>query len=198
MKSNFKSAFTVIEVLVWVTILAIIMISVMSIYISSTDISLKTDINRAMQENIKNAVETIAEDVRKNGSNGIKVHLADTVCTSPSVNRHISWSNLCIWWTMKYTLWKLNESTGVYDIVDNSQCDELQEWGCSVLQNGAPIINSWVDVKKLEFRVSTTEVSKVTVLMEVQPSIKKWVKPDLVNNSKIHFQTTISQRPDLN
>jgi Tfp pilus assembly protein PilW len=66
------------------------MISVMSIYISSTDISLKTDINRAMQENIKNAVETIAEDVRKNGSNGIKVHLADTVCTSPSVNRHIS------------------------------------------------------------------------------------------------------------
>jgi hypothetical protein len=42
-----------------------------------------------------------------------------------------------------------------------------------VLQNGAPIINSWVDVKKLEFRVSTTEVSKVTVLMEVQPSIKK-------------------------
>jgi hypothetical protein len=35
-------------------------------------------------------------------------------------------------------------------------------------------------------------------LMEVQPSIKKWVKPDLVNNSKIHFQTTISQRPDLN
>lgn len=198
MKSNFKSAFTVIEVLVWVTILAIIMISVMSIYISSTDISLKTDINRAMQENIKNAVETIAEDVRKNGSNGIKVHLADTVCTSPSVNRHISWSNLCIWWTMKYTLWKLNESTGVYDIVDNSQCDELQESGCSVLQNGAPIINSWVDVKKLEFRVSTTEVSKVTVLMEVQPSIKKWVKPDLVNNSKIHFQTTISQRPDLN
>ncbi|MGB2110726.1 MAG: PilW family protein [Patescibacteria group bacterium] len=65
MKQNFKKAFTVIEVLVAVTILSIIMISVMQIYISSSDISLKTDINRSMQENIKNAIETIAEDIRK-------------------------------------------------------------------------------------------------------------------------------------
>jgi hypothetical protein len=42
------------------------MVSVMMIFINSTDISAKSEINRVMQENIKNVVETIAEDVRKN------------------------------------------------------------------------------------------------------------------------------------
>jgi hypothetical protein len=42
------------------------MVSVFVIFQLSADLNNKTDISRSMQENIKNIVETIAEDVRKN------------------------------------------------------------------------------------------------------------------------------------
>jgi prepilin-type N-terminal cleavage/methylation domain-containing protein len=66
-------AFTLIEVIVAITIFSIILISVMSIYITSTDINLKTDITRALQQNVKSAVEVIAEDVRTSSKKSIKV-----------------------------------------------------------------------------------------------------------------------------
>jgi prepilin-type N-terminal cleavage/methylation domain-containing protein len=59
------SAFTLIEVLVSITIFSIMMISILSIYIISSDITLKSDINRIMQENLKNVSSRIAEDIRK-------------------------------------------------------------------------------------------------------------------------------------
>lgn len=198
MYKKLNQAFTVIEVIVWVTILSIIMISVMSIYISTSDINLKTNINRSMQENIKNAVETMAEDIRKNGADGVKNDLSDTDCTVANSGKHISGSNLCIFGNVKYSLWKLNPTTGVYTVTSNNECDEVSESGCTILKNGKPLMNSWVDVKHLEFKVSSTEISKVTILMEVQPSVKKWVRPDLIKQNRMDFQTTISQRPDLN
>jgi prepilin-type N-terminal cleavage/methylation domain-containing protein len=64
-KNNISKAFTLIEVLVSITIFSIMMISIISIYIISTDITLKSDINRIMQENLKNVSSRIAEDIRK-------------------------------------------------------------------------------------------------------------------------------------
>ena len=60
-------AFTLIEILVAITILSIIMISVFSIYITSVNISAKSDANRMLQENIKNVFSQISEDIRVNG-----------------------------------------------------------------------------------------------------------------------------------
>jgi GTPase SAR1 family protein len=41
------------------------MVSVIFIFINSSELSAKIDINRALQENSKNIIETIAEDLRK-------------------------------------------------------------------------------------------------------------------------------------
>lgn len=194
MKQNLKNAFTVIEVIVWVTILSIIMISVMSIYISSNDISLKTDINRSMQENIKNAVETMAEDIRKYWSDWVVSNNTDS-CSFETSQIYSQGNKICIW-ANTYMLWK--KVNDIYTIASNDQCDEVTESGCTILKNGKPLMNSWVDVKNLIFKVSDTEISKVTILMEVQPAISKWIKPDLIKNNRMDFQTTISQRPDLN
>lgn len=193
MKQNFKKAFTIIEVLVAVTILSIIMISVMQIYISSSDINLKTDINRAMQENIKNAVETMAEDIRKKPLIWVVDNDVDSCDFSTDI--HSSGIKMCIWSDI-YRLWKkINDS---YTIASNEQCDEVKESGCTILKNGKPLMNSWVDIKYLQFKVSDEEISKVTILMEVQPSAIKWIRPDLIKQNRMDFQTTISQRPDLN
>jgi prepilin-type N-terminal cleavage/methylation domain-containing protein len=66
MKNNNKKAFTLLEILVALTIFSIFMVSMIMIYASSANIDRKIDINRTMQENTKNIIETIAEDVRKN------------------------------------------------------------------------------------------------------------------------------------
>jgi prepilin-type N-terminal cleavage/methylation domain-containing protein len=63
---NKKTAFTLIEILVSLTILSIIMVSVLFIFMNSTNLSAKSEINRVMQENIKNVIETISEDIRNN------------------------------------------------------------------------------------------------------------------------------------
>jgi len=49
----------------------IVIISITAIFLISTDISKKADINRMMQENTKNAIEIITEDIRKNGISAI-------------------------------------------------------------------------------------------------------------------------------
>jgi len=73
-----KAAFTLIELIVSMTIFTIIMVSVMSIFIFSSQLSGKIEINRVLQENIKNVVETIAEDVRKNRLVGVSDTLLGT------------------------------------------------------------------------------------------------------------------------
>jgi prepilin-type N-terminal cleavage/methylation domain-containing protein len=55
---DFK-AFTLIEVIVSITIFSIIMISIIAIYILSSDTSAKSDINRAMHENLKSVITEI-------------------------------------------------------------------------------------------------------------------------------------------
>jgi len=55
------SAFTLIELIVAISIFGIIMISVMSIFLFSSQMSARVEIQRIMQENIKNVVEDISE-----------------------------------------------------------------------------------------------------------------------------------------
>lgn len=69
--NNHLLAFTLIELIVSMVIFAIIMVSVISVFIFSTQLSAKIEINRVLQENVKNVVETIADDIRKNGLVGV-------------------------------------------------------------------------------------------------------------------------------
>jgi prepilin-type N-terminal cleavage/methylation domain-containing protein len=78
-----KSAFTLIELVVAITIFSIIMVSVISIFIFSSELSGKIEINRTLQENIKNVIETIAEDVRKNGLVAVSLDSTSSCTETP-------------------------------------------------------------------------------------------------------------------
>jgi len=62
-----NKAFTLVEVLVSLTIFSIIITSIIFKYITSSDLIIKSNINRKMQENLKNVSSTIADDIRKGG-----------------------------------------------------------------------------------------------------------------------------------
>jgi hypothetical protein len=72
------------------------MISVFMIFAFSADLNNKADISRSMQENIKNIVETIAEDVRKQG-NLVQVSTPDGLgdCKNPE-KTYSSGTTLCV------------------------------------------------------------------------------------------------------
>jgi hypothetical protein len=72
------------------------MISVFMIFALSADLNNKTDISRAMQENVKNIVETIAEDVRKQGKSlQISSSTGLGECRFPE-KTYLSGTTLCI------------------------------------------------------------------------------------------------------
>jgi prepilin-type N-terminal cleavage/methylation domain-containing protein len=65
MRNISNKGFTLIELVVSVTILSIIMLSVFSVFFLASDLNNKIDISRALQENVKNIVEVVAEDIRE-------------------------------------------------------------------------------------------------------------------------------------
>jgi prepilin-type N-terminal cleavage/methylation domain-containing protein len=75
-------AFTLIEIIIAMSIFGIIMVSVLSIFLFSSQMSTRVEMNRIMQENIKNVTEDIAENIRKsNLSDVIPDNLANSCST---------------------------------------------------------------------------------------------------------------------
>lgn len=183
--------FTLVELIISITIWAIILLSVMSIFISSSDIGNKIDISRAMQENTKNIIEEMAEDIRQNGIN---------ICETGWVNCHaFIWSEnyentpkLYVGGNRYYLARKA--STGDYvEVSDMNVCTSITE-ECVIVKNGEPLSNSFVSLKNLNFTVTNTAMPKVMINFTMRPSGKKWIKPKLIEESELVFQTTITSR----
>ncbi len=193
MKFN-KSWFTLIEVIVSVSILSIIMVSVFVIFQLSADLNNKTDISRSMQENIKNIVESIAEDIRKNGISWVNSDIISWDCNLPLNNTYNSWTKLCVWNNSYYLAKKVWENWN--RISNYSECDKITQ--CFLVKNNWVVItqlsNSWVDFNNLSFYISNSWIKKVVLNFEMQPSNTKWIKPNLISDNKIIFQTTLSER----
>jgi type II secretory pathway pseudopilin PulG len=185
--------FTLIEILVSITIFSIILVSVFQIYITATDINAKTDITRAVQQNIKSSIEKIAEDIRKNGFDCVQEWFLGW-CNLPNLNETILWNRLKINWNT-YGLWQ--KSWTWYVLVDTTECDDIIE-KCTLVYNRKPIMNSWVDVKDIQFYISDTLIKKLTIVMTIQPAQWKWIKSNLIKDNRFYFQTTISERTNLN
>lgn len=190
------SAFTLIEVIVSITIFSIMIVSIIFIYVSWTDITLKSDINRSLHENLKIVSNTIAEDIRKNWIQWVSSNSSTPDCDFVTwTNWYKSWNKLCSKWWNSYYLAKFNNTTWDYIRIEDSECIWLSDRCSIVLGPDKPLTNSYISIKKLTFYISNDYVPKVTINILAQPSIKKWVKTDLIKDSVINFQTTISERP---
>jgi len=78
-----------------------------------------------------------------------------------------------------------------------SKCWDVKNECILVKKQGSDITrlsNSRIKFTNLEFLVSDQNISKLTIIYEIQPSIKKWVKYETIKNSKLNFQTTITSR----
>lgn len=185
-----QKAFTLIELLVSISILSIIMVSVFTIFFLSSDINNKTDISRSMQENVKHIVETLAEDLRKNTILWVTWDWEACKADFWSEQYVLSGSKICI--GKDYYLAQKIEDNYIRQI-DISACREAKN-SCVLMQWANPLSNSWVEFEDLKFQLLPWSPARVIVTFTLRPSLKKWVKPELIKDNTLIFQTTLSKR----
>jgi len=188
MKKEEKKWFTLIEVIVSLTILSLILVSVLTIFNVSSRMSLTADINRAMQENVKNIVEQIAEDIRNNGIN----IWSDCHDFSAVSGNYITSEVLYIWDNI-YSLAKESPSWWFVQ-ASIGDCEDIKAQCVLVKNRASPLSNSRVNISNLSFEISEKYIPKVTIHFEMRPSIYKWIPSSYIENSRLIFQTTISER----
>lgn len=192
--SKNKKWFTLIEIIISIAILGIIMISILSVYISSINISKQSEFNRVLQENIKNSFSQLAEEIKKNGIMWVaQVH--DNCTNSLISNNFIRGEKFCSGTWNKFYLWK--KVADVYVGATISDCQDIKQQ-CYLLKNGEPLTNNLVSVKNVNFIISNTQEvdlpKKLTIELEIRPAIKKWLKSDVVMRNSLALQTTYSER----
>lgn len=198
MKKNINkiNAFTLIEVIVSITIFSIVMVSVFAIFFLVSDLSNKTDINRLIQENIKTITETIAEDIRQNWINICEIW--ENCHKFDSSSLYVKSDSLYIWQN-HYYLAKFDENTNDYIKVWNPvDCSNISDNCVIIRQNPINwkdrLCNSWVQFSDLNFYISRDYEPKVTINFSILPASWKWIKSTLIKNNKIIFQTTLWER----
>ncbi len=196
--NNTSPAFTLIELIVAITIFGVIMISVMSVFLFASQMSARVEVQRIMQENIKNVVEDIAEWVRKSGLSWVLPDGGIDAC---------SWSwawlvgtKLCLNNGTQYSIWYIDSWIGSWvrstDI--NGDCWDIKS-SCHVLKKDTawwyyPLSNSFIHFEDISFVIVNSEVPKLLLNITVRPSSYKSLPSAIVKNNKVHIQTTFSER----
>jgi len=212
-------AFTLIEVIITLTILGLIFGSVMSVFLLYSTLWSKVEVNRLMQSNIKTIIDHIREDVNKNG---INVEKYDFWLNGTN---DIFWDeqdHLYIWNNEYYLVQNYDFSkdwanqspapTKVSFANFNVSCDasstdndctlikveRVDENGNGTLESSEtsyiPLSNSWVSFKNINFHVSKDFMPKVTVFFEMTMAHNKWIRSDLIEWSSMNIQATVSER----
>ncbi len=185
--------FTLVEVIISITILSIIMVSVMVIFSSSSALSLKVDINRSVQENVKNAVEDMAESVRKDKIVICSSTILDDCYNFSTATGKYIYSDTLYTGAHYYYLAKLS-TTGDWVKVTNMPDCEAPSATCTLVKDGQyPLTNKNIVFRNLKFSLSNDIVPKVTIHFSMYPAAKRGVSYTTIQNDSFDFQTTISQ-----
>lgn len=192
MKNLSRKWFTLVEILVALTIFSLIMVSVMSVFIISSDTTYNSEINRWLQENVKNVILDISEEIMANGIYWVGYSLG--------ISWDCKWDNL---W--KWKIFCSKENTEYY-LVDWKSWGIANEENCLKIDSECYLVkaidrkpykltNNLVTVRKLNFIYKTDwKVKRVTILAEIQPSLKAWIKSSAAKRNIYHLQTTFTER----
>ena len=179
-----KTAFTLIELVVAVTILGFIMLSVFLIYSNLVTVNTKLEQTRILQENVRIVTEKIATDVRESG-------LSFQTCNG------FENSTKCL---------QMNNGNEYY-LIDsawsNSESGALGLKEASSSGDPVSLTSNAVIIKNLRFNVSGKSGSgvtnsdvegKVQVVFDIGLSTRRGISKALSDSSFMTVQTTISEK----
>ncbi len=191
--------FTLVELIVSITILSMILVAVVSIFLFATQMSTRVELNRTMQENAKNVLENIAEWVRKNGLEwtiGFAESCTDYLTSWEEIEQE---SGVCIWGSV-YTIWFENELTGKWERSSDikNQCQEINQI-CRIIKKDPawdyyPLTNGFVAFQNLKFIITNKDMPKLFIQLTLRPAAYQWMSSDIIIRNEINIQTTVSQK----
>ena len=212
MKKINNAWFTLVEIIVAVAILSVIMVSVFAAFAIASDVNNRTEVSRAIQNNIKTALEIISEDVRLQDIDFSKHnillgrnHNESKILYTKEVDENwdtIASSEYRLWTKDLNWNWVYNEDC-YWNIDRVNDSSERKYFACSLIKNDGldalPITNSWVDFTDLMFYVSNKTTTsawrpKVMINFDMRPSFRKWIKSKIIEKNKIKLQTTLNSK----
>lgn len=194
MKSQNKW-FTLIEIIISITILSVIMVSVFSIYWNLISINKKLEVSRAIQENTKSITESIATSIRNNWIDYSRYNTSNPDTENRSIN-YSDWNNILFlsWWKSYY----LAENISWTSVACSTSWDScyLYDWEKRISDERVSVswlrfYISWKWANSLE---SDSYEWKVTIVFDLKIAKISWVSIDMAKNYETRIQTTISER----
>jgi len=185
--------FTLIEMIVSVTILAIIMLSIFVIYRNIIFINKKLELDRIIQQNSRNIIESLATEIREKGIDyEYYSNLTEKLDYSGSGNTILAIAN-----SWEYCMQKQSNSC-------SRDCYKNNRW-CFLwkLNTDIQLSDEKVQVNNLRFFISDNKSIwaldgkkewKVTIVFDLSVTPTAWINSNMIKDSNIHVQTTISTK----
>lgn len=203
------SGFTLIELMIAMTIFGMMSIMVMTIYFSATDTSRRLNHQRELAETAREITERISADIREYGMTG---DLAFDVNYDPwkRYDYTASWSEYLNLNNGRY-VYGIKTVTGMNSCSGSRKADPKIHCGLYFLDyadngiNGYNLVDSFnpddsrkrVKIEDLQFYVSGDGINtsrKVLLNFTLVLMPKNGISISLANSTKLHIQTTISER----
>lgn len=216
--SHSQRGFTLIELMIAMTIFAIMSVMIVSVYASVTNTSRKLSATRHLSETAREITERIGQDVREAGISpeGWTAGFAPTSTHIPWTEYNYEWSGtefLAIQSRWTYVYGK-RSSAWMDPCIDtpseNRKSNPKIHCGLYFVassDNGANaynLVDSFIPeeekkrVKIQDFRFyvswSGTTTPKVTLNFTLALMPRIWVPESMIQDTKLHIQTTISSR----
>lgn len=198
-----RTAFTLIELVVSITILSVIMLSVFMIYSNLIQINKRLEALRIVQENIRNITEQIASDVREKW---IDLTYYDN-STPEKINNYTGNGNtvLAIQWGERYYPMKDSLSGPIICTESDQKNPNIH---CYIgkedsLNQRKPISDDRVRIENIRFFLSGdtgesltnfSQEGKVTIVLSLWIENKTWVNSEIAKNTHMLIETTISEK----
>lgn len=210
------SGFTLVELVIAITIFALLSVTISSIYIQTTYVGQKLRHTRHLAETAREITERIADDVREKGLTWITL--------SPTEENYPYWNFidytgsgteiLGIGNGDHFYLYGKKTPTGIdpcYDVDKNNKSTHcwlyIVRWvdGTDKYKNAFNLVDSFipeeekkrVKIEDMKFYISgdgvTTE-KKVTLVFTLALMPRVWVPASMIGQTRLHVQTTISER----
>lgn len=209
---NNSSGFTLIELLIAMTIFGMMSVMVMTIYFSTTETSRRLNAQRELAETAREIIERISSDISTHWFSGDAPAFDITNSYTPWYKYNYTW------WGNEY----INLNTGRYIYGKKSStgmesCDGIRKTDpkihCGLYfveyndngTNGYNIVDSFtvdeskkrVKIEDLKFYISGDSINtsqKVMIKFDLSLIPRIGVSQNLANGTKLHIQTTISER----
>lgn len=212
---NNSSGFTLVELMIAMTIFGMMSIMVMTIYFSTTDTTRRLNAQRELAETAREITERLSSDIKEFGFSGTADPFDPSTPHDPwrkydYIGSGSEYLNL-IHWRYVYGVKKVGSVGGMDTCTGSRKTDPRIHCGLYFLDysdngtNGYNLVDSFnplesqkrVKIEDLKFYVSGDSINtsrKVLLNFTLSLMPRNGISANLVSTTKLHIQTTISER----